>query len=134
MSNPAINKLEEYQHFENDSNTVMTVSGATTNFFILAVLLLLPAAITWNWAALHYMDRVFAMTGIGSLAGLILALITIFKPKLSPYLAPLYAVAEGMAIGGLSAVFEIQFPGIVIQAVSATFVVVFVMLFLYICL
>ena len=53
MSNPVINRLDEYQHLENDSNTVMTVSGSMTNFFILAVLLLIPAAITWNWAALH---------------------------------------------------------------------------------
>ena len=131
MSNPVINRLDEYQHLENDSHTVMTVSGTTTNFFVLSLLLLLPAAITWNWAALHYMDRVMAMMGIGFIVGFILALITTFNPKLSPYLAPLYAVTEGMAIGGLSAIFEIRFPGIVIQAVSATFAVIFVMFFLY---
>ncbi len=119
MSNPVINRLDEYQRLENDSNTVMTVSGTMTSFFILSLLLLLPAAITWNWAALHYMDRVYAMTTIGAVVGFILAIVLAFVPKLAPFLAPLYAVCEGMLVGGLSAVFEMQLPGIVVQAVSA---------------
>lgn len=131
MSNPIINKLEEYQRLENDSNAVMTISGTMTNFFILFLLLLLPAAITWNWAALHYMDRVAMMSWIGVITGFILAIVLAFKPRLSPYLAPLYAVAEGMFIGGISAILEMQFQGIVIQAVSATFAVCLVMFALY---
>ena len=131
MSNPVINRLDEYQRLENDSSTVMTVSGTMTSFFILSLLLLLPAAITWNWAALHYMDRVYAMTTIGAVAGFILAIVLAFVPKLAPFLAPLYAICEGMLVGGLSAVFEMQFPGIVVQAVSATLAVCFVMFALY---
>ena len=131
MSNPIISRLDEYQRLENDSNSVMTVSGTMTSFFILSILLLLPAAITWNWAALHYMDRVYAMTTIGCIVGFILALVLAFAPRLAPFLAPLYAVSEGMLIGGISAVLEIQLPGIVIQAVSATMAVCFVMFVLY---
>ena len=131
MSNPVINKLDEYQRLENDTTSVMTVSGVMTSFFILLVLLLIPAAITWNWAALQYMDRVYAMSWIGAIAGFIISLVIIFKPKTSPFLAPLYAVAEGMLVGGLSAVLEMSFKGIVIQAVSATLAVCFVMFALY---
>lgn len=131
MSNPIINKLDDYQRLENDSNAIMTVSGTTTNFLILFVLLLLPAAITWNWAALHYMDRVVMMSWIGVITGFILGIVLLFKPKLSPFLAPLYAVAEGMFVGGLSAILEMQFPGIVIQAVCATLAVCLVMFALY---
>ena len=131
MSNPVISRLDEYQKLDNDSNTVMTVSGTMTSFFVLSLLLLLPAAITWNWAALHFMDRVYAMTTIGAVVGFILAIVLAFVPKLAPFLSPLYAVCEGMLVGGLSAVFEMQLPGIVVQAVSATMAVCFVMFILY---
>jgi len=58
-------------------------------------------------------------------------LITTFKPQLSTYLSPAYAVAEGLFIGGISAIFEVMYPGIVIQAVSCTFVTFLVCLALY---
>jgi uncharacterized YccA/Bax inhibitor family protein len=63
--------------------------------------------------------------------GLIVAMITIFKKEWSPITAPAYALLEGLVLGGLSAVFEIHYPGIAIQAVGLTFGVLFVMLFLY---
>lgn len=131
MSNPAINKLDEYSRLENDSNGVMSISGTITSFALLSLLLLLPAAITWNWAALGFFDRVTIFGWIGVIAGLILALIISFVPKTAPFLAPLYAVCEGAFLGGLSALFEMQFKGIVIQAVAATFAVTFVMAVLY---
>ncbi len=131
MSNPAINKLEEYTHLENDNSQVMTVSGTVTAFGLLGILLLLPAAITWNWAALGFMDRVQMLSWIGVIGGFILALIISFIPKTAPYLSPLYAVCEGAFIGGFSAILEMSFKGIVIQAVSATVAVVFVMALLY---
>ena len=58
---------------------------------------------------------------IGMIAGLILAMITIFKPAVSPYTSPLYALAEGVFLGGVSAGFEYVYPGVVPQAVALTF-------------
>jgi uncharacterized YccA/Bax inhibitor family protein len=58
---------------------------------------------------------------IGLLGGFILALITIFAKKAAPVTAPIYAVLEGLFLGGLSAIFEARFPGIAAQAVFATF-------------
>jgi uncharacterized YccA/Bax inhibitor family protein len=60
-----------------------------------------------------------------------LVVIAAFKPHLSPYLAPGYAVFEGLFIGGISAIFEANYPGIVLQAVGATFVTFLVCLGLY---
>ena len=131
MSNPVINKLEEYTHLEGDSSREMTVSGTITNFGLLGVLVLLPAAITWSWAALGFMDRVNMLSWIGIFAGFVLALIISFVPKTAPFLSPLYAVCEGAFIGGLSAILEMSFKGIVVQAVSATVAVIFVMALLY---
>jgi len=45
--------------------------------------------------------------------------------------APIYALLEGLVLGGLSAVLELRYPGIAIQAVSLTFGTLFVLLFLY---
>jgi len=58
-------------------------------------------------------------------------LITIFNKKWSAITAPLYALLEGFFLGGISAIAEYHFPGMVMQAVALTFGVLFAMLFLY---
>ena len=63
------------------------------------------------------------------MSSLILALIIAFTRN--KYLIPVYAVCEGCALGGISATFEAQYPGIVFQAVAGTFAALFTMLALY---
>lgn len=110
----------------------MTVNGTVHKTAILLGLLVITALFSW--------DKAYAATNpaelypwlIGSLiAGLVVALITVFKKTAAPYTAPLYAVVEGVAMGILSAFFEMQFPGIVFQAVLLTFGVFFALLFAY---
>jgi uncharacterized YccA/Bax inhibitor family protein len=67
----------------------------------------------------------------GAIMGLILVVIATFKPQYSGVLAPGYAIFEGLFIGGVSAIFEAKYPGIVTQAVGATFVTFAVCLGLY---
>src|SRR4051812_28252297 len=50
---------------------------------------------------------------VGTLGGFAMAMYTIFVPSHSPYTAPVYAVLEGLAIGGISAATELAYPGIV---------------------
>ena len=49
-------------------------------------------------------------------------MITMFKPTLAPWTAPLYAALEGVLLGAISQIVELQFhdkvPGIAMQAVS----------------
>ncbi|KFC51763.1 membrane protein, partial [Micrococcus luteus] len=68
---------------------------------------------------------------VGAIAGLVLGLVNSFKREPSPVLIMLYALAEGLFLGGISAVFEASYPGIVVQAVLGTFSVFAVMLALY---
>lgn len=68
---------------------------------------------------------------LGLIVGLAMVLISAFKPKLTPYLSPIYAISFGAVLGGISAVYELAFDGIVFQAVLATMAVFGVMLFLY---
>jgi uncharacterized YccA/Bax inhibitor family protein len=55
------------------------------------------------------------------LGGFALAMVTAFKREWAGVTTPLYATVEGLALGGISAVFEARYPGIVSQAVFLTF-------------
>lgn len=55
----------------------------------------------------------------------------IFYQKSSPYLAPVYAVLQGLILGGVSAAFEQEFGGIVLQTVMPTFGILLTMLMIY---
>jgi len=108
-----------------DRNETMTVSGTINKSFLMLILLIASAAVTWSMAN----PIIFAIGG--AIVGFILVLIATFKPQYSGFLAPGYAIFEGLFIGGISAFFEIMYPGIVIQAVSCTFVTFMVCLGLY---
>jgi uncharacterized YccA/Bax inhibitor family protein len=113
-----------------DYNDTMTVNGAVNKSFILLLLLVASALFTWNMAYNGSNPMGLAITG--AIVGFILVLVAAFRPKSSPYLAPAYAVFEGLFIGGLSFYFEANYyPGIVIQAVGATFVTFVVCFLLY---
>lgn len=112
-----------------DYNETMTVSGTMNKSFLMLILLIASAAITWTMTNNGQNPIVFTIGG--AIVGLILVLIASFKPHLSGYLAPGYAIFEGLFIGGISAIFEVMYPGIVIQAVSCTFVTFVVCFALY---
>ena len=136
-SNPALND-KVFSRTEAVGET-MTISGVVNKTFILLVLVVFAALYTWN---LFYTQLAKAgpeaatqavmpwmITGV--VAGLIVAMITIFKKSWAPATAPAYAVLEGLALGGISAFFEVQFPGIVIQAVALTLGTLFALLMAY---
>ena len=108
-----------------DRDETMTVSGTINKSFLMLILLIASAAVTWSMVN----PIVFAIGG--AIVGFILVLIAVFKPQYSGFLAPGYAIFEGLFIGGISAIFEVMYPGIVIQAVSCTFVTFMVCFGLY---
>ncbi len=112
-----------------DYSETMTVSGTINKSFILLMLLVATAFITWTLAFNGYNPML--LTFGGAIVGLVLVLISTFKPHLSTYLAPAYALFEGLFIGGISAFFEASYPGLVSQAVGATFVTFLVCFGLY---
>ena len=52
-------------------------------------------------------------------------MVCMFKPNVSPFPAPMYTVVEGVVLGAISKAFEMQWDGIVFQAVLATIAVFF---------
>ena len=107
----------------------MTITG-TVNKTALGLLLLMTTAIfTWNMAPND--PRVGGLMMVGIFGGLIAAMITVFKQHLAPYTTPIYALLEGLALGGISRFFETLYPGIVNQAVFLTFGTLAALLFAY---
>ncbi|WP_026727121.1 Bax inhibitor-1/YccA family protein [Flavobacterium denitrificans] len=130
FSSNTVSKAEEVHEAQIiDYNQEMTLSGTINKTAILFLLLCAGSMITW-WMAFNGMNPMLPTIG-GAIVGLILVLISSFKPQASPYLAPGYAFFEGLFIGGISAIFEIKYPGIVINAVAATLVTFLVCLGLY---
>jgi uncharacterized YccA/Bax inhibitor family protein len=113
-----------------NENQDMTLSGTINRSLILFLLLIVSATVIW-WAASNAILNPIVPAIGGAVIGLILVLIASFKPEYSPYLAPGYALFEGLFIGGVSVLFEARYPGVVTQAVGATFVTFGVCLGLY---
>lgn len=130
FTNTAAPKSEEvHKAVLIDYNSDMTLAGTINKSLILFLLLTASATVIW-WMTFNGMNPIAATIG-GAVVGLLLVVISAFKPQLSPYLAPGYALFEGLFIGGISAIFEAKYPGIVLQAVSATLVTFLVCLGLY---
>jgi len=129
--NPAMNEAVYQRAGQTAMPTqAMTLPGAVLKTAILLVILLVTAAYTWS---LHTEGEglAYGLLNAGGIGGFITALVTIFIPRISPITAPIYAALEGLVLGAISAVFEVAYPGIVIQAVGLTVAVLAVMLFIY---
>jgi len=110
----------------------MTLAGTVNKTAILLALTLITATYTWG-QFLQSRDpaSVQVLVMIGAFGGLAVAVLTVFKSTLVPYTAPIYALLEGLFLGGVSAMFEARMPGIVIQAVGLTFATLFCLLAAY---
>ena len=131
MPNPMMRE-DVYQSgaYVSDS-TPMTISGAINKTLILLVIVAISGVLTWQMYFNGYADKTMMMIWAGVICGFILALITAFRPQNANVLAPAYAVCEGFALGGLSAIYEKALSGIVPSAVMLTFLALFTMLFMY---
>lgn len=125
--------------FRNTAHTgkgVMTIGGTATKTLLLLLLVVAGAAYTWK--IFYDSANPAAVQGWmigGAIVGFILAMIISFKPKAAPALAPIYAAAEGLFLGGISAMFNNAFaetaPNIVINSVSLTLLTAFIMFTVY---
>lgn len=140
--NPTLNDktFENFGVFPRDTAAeqapanVMTVNGTAQKTMLLLALAMGTACFTWSktFSGLEANPGAAMPWALGGLVvGVITALVICFKHTLAPTLAPVYALAEGLFLGGVSASFEAQYPGIVIQAVGGTFGTLFGLLLAY---
>jgi uncharacterized YccA/Bax inhibitor family protein len=128
-SNPALNeKAFKGQVAVGDA---MTLQGTVNKTGLLLLCVVATSAWTWGLSHSNTPEIVYPWMAGGFIGGFLVALVTIFKPNWSPITAPIYALLEGLALGGISAIFEQTYHGIAIQAVGLTFGTLFVMLLAY---
>ena len=117
--NPAFREKTFENSLVLNQSEVMTERGTLNKFLLLCFVVISSAFLIW----------------IGALGGFVVALVTIFKPVWASFTAPVYALLEGVFVGGISAFYSHAFervaPGIVMQSVGLTFGTVLAMFVLY---
>lgn len=133
-SNPALNS-KVFTGLAPSAET-MSIQGTVNKTLLLLILVCISAA--WIWMRFYSApEPSLAVASIspwmlgGAIGGFVMALVTIFKKSWAGVTAPIYALLEGLLLGGLSAIFEARYPGIVIQAVGLTFGTLFCLLVVY---
>jgi uncharacterized YccA/Bax inhibitor family protein len=129
-SNPALNE-KTFEGRVAVADEAMTLQGTVNKTGVLLLCVVITSA--WTWGIAHSQAPEAALPWMmgGLIGGLVFALATIFKKEWSPITAPVYALCEGLVLGGISALLERSYPGIAIQAMGLTFGVTAVMLMLY---
>jgi len=146
MANPALNEKtfapERLRTFDprvafGDSAGATRPATMTLEGVVARSAILFPVLAATAWLGWHAVERTELGVRIPGwilpvmLVGLGIAVLTVFRPKLSPFTAPAYAAVEGLVVGAISAIYDFRFAGIVLQAVMLTGAVFVIMLGLY---
>jgi len=129
-SNPVLNKRFATIAQAGTGGGTMSITGTLDKTAILFFLVMISASYTWN----RYLDQSVGVSGLmmlGLFGGFIFAMATALKPSWAPITAPVYALLEGLFLGGISVTINYAYPGLPFQAVGLTFAVLLVMLGLY---
>lgn len=122
--NPVLSK-KTFNNLKSTTREVMTLDGAVNKIAISLAILLFAAYYTYSNAIVSYI-------WVGLIGGFIVSLVTVFKKEWAPITVPIYAVLEGLALGGISKLYAEMFePGIVPQAISLTLGILIALLFAY---
>jgi len=132
-ANPALNAKTFTQFGSRTTDaTTMTIQGTVNKTGFMLLLLIAAATTTWSTQTSEWGGGGIGGLAVGgAIGGFIVALVTVFNKTWAPFTGPLYAILEGLFLGGLSSLMERAYPGIVIQAVALTFGVLFCLLAAY---
>lgn len=128
-SNPALN--EKAFRGEVAIGEAMTLQGTVNKTGLLLLCVVATSAWTWGLGHSNAPEATIPWMVGGLIGGFITAIVTIFKKTWSPITAPLYALLEGLVLGGISALLEKTYHGIAVEAVGLTLGTLFVMLLAY---
>lgn len=136
-SNPTLkDSLFTRAAFAGTNTETMTISSTVNKIAIMLLLVIMGAVFTWSKfygapAIEEGVSTVMPWMIGGLIGGLITAIIIMFAKTKAYIFAPIYSVLQGLFIGGISAIFEASYGGIVIQAVALTFGTLFALLAAY---
>lgn len=126
--NPALSrKAIDLLGTKADAGTA-TIGGTTVKTFILLMLAVLGGYFGWQAMA---SSSIGIMMLVATFVALGLAIVTIFKPNVAMITGPLYALAMGYVLGAISQMYNVQFDGIVLQAIGLTGALFFVSLWAF---
>jgi len=129
-SNAALND-KTFEGQQADAGAVMTLQGTVNKTGVLLICVFVASAWTWGLARSESPEAVLPWIVGGAIGGFIVAMLTIYMKEKAPFTAPVYAVLEGLVIGGISSLLDLRFPGIAIHAVGLTFGTLGVLLLAY---
>jgi uncharacterized YccA/Bax inhibitor family protein len=105
-------------------SSLSTSDGVLAKTGLLMAMMATSAAYTWSQifsgAVTGGLGAVLGASQGAGIIALVAALASMFKPTWAPYTAPVYALAKGVAIAGMTAVMEMRFPGVPMQAALLT--------------
>lgn len=136
MANPVLSEQIFKKSAQSDATGVMTVRGTATKTLLMLLMVIAGAAYTWKiyYESINPASIQGWMIG-GAIGGFVLAMIISFAPRTAPFLAPIYAAAEGLFLGGISAMFNNAFaetaPNIVVNSVILTMLTAVIMFTVY---
>ena len=107
----------------------MTLKGTMNKFGVLMMLMI--ASTLFAWTQFYKGGDPKPLMLIGVFGGLALALVMAFKMKWASFLAPGYAILEGLFVGSVSAIFDYRYHGLPMQAVFLTLLVTLLMFLVY---
>jgi uncharacterized YccA/Bax inhibitor family protein len=116
--NPAL-KAETFTSVVRERGAeAMTIEGTVNKTGLSLLILIACAALQWNVVFGQALFLPLIYLGLGG--GFVVAMVTVFKQTWAPVTTPLYAALEGLLLGGISLVFNLRYPGIVMNAVGLT--------------
>ncbi|WP_064965454.1 Bax inhibitor-1/YccA family protein [Tenacibaculum ovolyticum] len=127
-SNPAFNRFFWKKQYSN-SKARMSVGGIILKSLLMLCLVVTTASYTWHLFFSGINTKWY--TAIGMFVAIFCSLFISFKHSAAKYLLPIYALAKGFFLGGISAIAHQRFPNLPFQAIGVTLVTFFVMLLLY---
>jgi uncharacterized YccA/Bax inhibitor family protein len=132
-SNPALGEKTFRGFTYTSTNDAMTVRGTMNKLGFMLLIMMAGAFFTWN--GFYKGQNIEPYIWAGAIGGLVIALVMAFKREWAPWLAPAYAILEGLFVGGISAYYNFAFeesvPNIITNAVGLTVGVAAAMFLLY---
>ncbi len=113
-------------NIQSDYTDKMTIEGTVNKTFLLLTIVMGSGYFAWTNL---YTSMYLAMPA--AILSIVFATLIIFNKKWISYLAPLYAIFQGIAMGLFSYMYNALYDGIVITAISYTLCILFGLLSIY---
>jgi uncharacterized YccA/Bax inhibitor family protein len=109
-----------------------TINGTVNKTFLLVLCVVAVSAVSWSYAGMMMQSGLLWLIVIGvAIVQIIMTVMLVKNPAKAPSLSVAYALIEGVVLGAISAIFEMRYPGVVMQATLGTAGVVLGMLIIY---